>query len=159
MGWKNDCFLAKVSGSNHRLVRLSAQEATMFAFLLKPLVRLVKRCVAFIQARVGVWTTPASSRPVVGALSDMVRTKPELVVENALLRQQLVVLQRQVKRPRFSRWDRLILLWLANKLRTWKSALLILQPDTLLRWHRDGFRWYWRAKSTPRSPQKTIPME
>src|SRR5258708_24733311 len=129
----------------------------MFAFLLKPLVRLVKGCVAFIQDRVDAWTTVASSASVVGAISDMVRTKPELVVENALLRQQLVVLQRQVKRPRFSRWDRLILLWLANKLRRWKSALLILQPDTLLRWHRDGFRWYWRAKSTPRPPPHSIP--
>jgi putative transposase len=89
----------------------------------------------------------------------LVRTKPELVAENALLRQQLIVLQRQVKRPRFSRWDRLVLLWLANKVRTWKSALLILQPDTLLRWHRKGFRWYWRAKSTPPAPQATIPAE
>lgn len=131
----------------------------MFAFLLKPLARLVKRCVAFIQEQVNTWTMPASSGPVVGALSDLVRTKPELVAENALLRQQLIVLQRQVKRPRFSRWDRLVLLWLANKMRTWKSALLILQPDTLLRWHRKGFRWYWRAKSTPRAPQKTIPAE
>jgi hypothetical protein len=40
----------------------------MFAFLLKPLARLVKRCVAFIQERVNTWTTPASSGPVVGAL-------------------------------------------------------------------------------------------
>ena len=87
----------------------------MFAFLLKPLVRLVNRCVEFIQERVEAWTTPASSTPVVGALSDMVRTKPELVAENALLRQQLVVLQRQVKRPRFSRWDRLVLLWLPTR--------------------------------------------
>src|SRR5258708_1938596 len=131
----------------------------MFAFLLKPLVRLVKGCVAFIQDRVDAWTTLASSAPVVGAISDTVRTKPELVVENALLRQQLVVLQRQVKRPRFSGWDRLVLLWLANKLRTWKSTLLILQPDTLLRWHREGFRRYWRAKSKPRVPQETIPAE
>src|SRR5260370_5902546 len=131
----------------------------MFAFLLKPLVLLVKRCVEFIQDRVEAWTTPASSTPVVGALSDMVRTKPELVVENALLRQQLVVLQRQVKRPRFNRWDRMVLLWLANKVRSWKSALLILQPDTLLRWHRDGFRWYWRAKSKSRRVQATIPAE
>ena len=120
----------------------------MFEFLLKPLVRLVNRCIDLIQERVEAWTTPASSTPVVGALSDMVRTKPELVV-----------LQRQVKRPCFSRWDRLILLWLANKVRTWKNAVLILLPDTLLRWHREGFRLYWRAKSTPRSPQETIPTE
>ena len=77
----------------------------MFAFLLKPLARLVKHCEAFIHDRVDAWTTPASSTPVVGALSDLLRTKPELVAENALLRQQLMVLRRQVKRPRFNRWD------------------------------------------------------
>src|SRR5258708_10131616 len=131
----------------------------MFAFLLKPLVRLVKGCVAFIQDRVDAWTTLASSAPVVGAISDMVRTKPELVAENALLRQQLVVLQRQVKRPRFRRWDRLVLLWLDNKVRTWKSTLLILQPDTLLCWHRDGFRRSWRANSMPGHPQATMASE
>lgn len=131
----------------------------MFEVVLKPLVRLVKRCVEFIQRRVEDWTRPASSAPMVGALSDLVRTKPELVAENALLRQQLLVLQRQVKRPRFSRWDWLILLWLANKVRTWKNALLILHPDTLLRWHRECFRPYWRAKSTPRPLQPTIPAE
>ncbi len=52
-----------------------------------------------------------------------------------------------------------MLLWLANKLRWWKSALLILQPDTLLRWHREGFRWYWRAKSKSRPVQGTIAAE
>jgi putative transposase len=82
-------------------------------------------------------------------LSDVLRTKSELVVENALLRQQSVVLERQVKRPKFSRWDRLLLLWLANKARGWRGALLIVQPATLLRWHREGFRLYWKAKSKP----------
>jgi len=71
----------------------------------------------------------------------------------------VVVLQRQLKRPRLSGWDRLVLLWLANKLRTWKSALLIVQPDTRLRWHRDGFRRYWRAKSKARPAQATIAPE
>jgi hypothetical protein len=66
----------------------------MFAFVLKPLVRLVKRRMVFIQDQVNAWTTPARSTPIAGALSDIVRTKPELVAENALLRQQLVVLQR-----------------------------------------------------------------
>jgi len=39
---------------------------------------------------------------------------------------------------------------LASRLRTWKQALVIVQPETLLRWHRDLFRWVWRRKSRPR---------
>lgn len=111
----------------------------MLGLLLKPLVHLVKRCVELIQERVDKWTAPASNTPIIGALNDLTRTRTDLMAENAILRQQLVVLRRQVKRPRFGRWDRLILLWLANKARSWKSAVLILQPDTLLRWHREGF--------------------
>jgi transposase InsO family protein len=69
------------------------------------------------------------------------------VLENALLRQQLIVLQRQVKRPALTPRDRVLFVFLARRLRSWKQALMIVQPDTLLRWHRDLFRWVWRRKS------------
>lgn len=62
----------------------------------------------------------------------------------ALLRQQLAILQRQVKRPYLSRWDRFGLLVLASRVCRWKDALLIIQADTLLRRHREGFRLFWR---------------
>jgi hypothetical protein len=80
-----------------------------------------------------------------------VRSRKELVLENALLRQQVIVLQRQVKHPRLTWHERGIMVVLASQLRQWQSALLIVQPDTLLRWHRDLFRWVWRCKSQPRS--------
>src|SRR5260221_3590543 len=99
----------------------------MVAWLLKPVAHLVKRCVTFIENQVDKWTTPWSRIAVIGALSDLTRTKAELIAENVLLRQQLVGLRRQAKRPRFNRWDRLILLWLANKARNWKNARLIVQ--------------------------------
>ena len=69
------------------------------------------------------------------------------MLENTLLRQQLIVLQRQVKRPTLTWRDRALFVLIACKLPRWKTALLIVQPDTLLRWHRDLFRWVWRRKS------------
>jgi len=81
---------------------------------------------------------------------DLTRTKTELVLENALLRQQIVVLQRQVKRPKLTWWERAWLVCLASRSMDWKSALLIVKPETLLRWHRDLFRFVWKHKSKPR---------
>jgi len=78
------------------------------------------------------------------------------MAENALLRQQLIVLRRHVKRPTFTKTDRLLLVLLARAVRTWKQALLIVQPETLLRWHRQGFRLFWKDKSRVGSPQPKI---
>ena len=75
------------------------------------------------------------------------RNKLDLLVENALLRQQLIVLERQVKRPQFTDADRLRLVFLSSCTKYWKQALGIVQPETVLRWHRETFRKYWRKKS------------
>jgi putative transposase len=85
----------------------------------------------------------------------MNRRKSELILENAFLRQQLIVLRRQTKRPTLTDRDRRVLVLLSSHLRTWQEALLTVKPDTLLRWHRQGFRWFWRQKSRtkPRSPR------
>jgi len=74
-----------------------------------------------------------------------------LVLENAILRQQLVVLNRHTKRPPLSWRDRALFVFLASRLRTWKQAFHIVQPDTVLRWHRELFRRLWRRKSRPKS--------
>ncbi len=96
-----------------------------------------------------------------GVLADLPRSKAELVTENALLRQQLLTLrvQRQVKRPRLKQHDRLWLLVLASRIAHWKQALVIIQPDTLLRWHREGFRLFWRHKSRPKTTKPKIARE
>src|SRR3954462_11632389 len=62
------------------------------------------------------------------ALPDLCRSKGELLVENALLRQQLIVLPRQVSRPQLTNTDRALLVLLAGRLRSWKSGLLVVQP-------------------------------
>lgn len=80
----------------------------------------------------------------------MVRTRAELVAENALLRQQLIVLRRQSKRPSFNDGDRLWMVFLASLNPAWRRALHLVQPATLLRWHREMFRFLWRRRS--RSP-------
>ena len=81
---------------------------------------------------------------------DLTLSKQELILENMLLRQQLFVLQRQAKRPALTWRDRALFVLLASRLPHWKQALVIVQPDTVLRWHRDLFRWVWRRKSRPR---------
>lgn len=95
------------------------------------------------------------------AVTDMTRSRKDLVAENAMLRQQLIVLNRQVKRPKFTVGDRIRLTLLTRFTQFWKSALHIAQPGTILRWHRDLFRRYWKhiSKSKqrkPRIPQKMI---
>jgi hypothetical protein len=66
------------------------------------------------------------------------------------------VLQRKVKRPKFTASDRLLMVLLARQVRYWKQALLIVQPDTLLRWHRDLFRWLWQRKSRAKPGRQPI---
>ncbi len=96
------------------------------------------------------FTRPARASLLLGTAADLPLSRAQLIAENALLRQQLIVLQRQVKRPRLTPADRLWFLLLANRLSHWKEALLIFQPETVLRWHRQGFRLFWKFKSRNR---------
>jgi hypothetical protein len=64
-----------------------------------------------------------------------------------LLRQQLIVIRRSTKTPRLTWPERLSLVFLARWVPNWKQVLQIIQPDTLLRWHRAGFRLFWKLKS------------
>lgn len=76
------------------------------------------------------------------SLSDLPRSRTDLMVENAFLHQQLIVLNRQIKRPQLTNPDRLCLVFLTRFTVFWKQALHIVQPDTLLRWHREMFHFY-----------------
>ncbi len=85
--------------------------------------------------------------------------KAELLAENALLRQQLIILSREVKRPAFRKTDRLLLVLLARMVRFWKEALFLVQPETLLRWHRELFRLFWKHKSSARTSKPKLSPE
>jgi len=73
--------------------------------------------------------------------------RARLVLENVALRQQLNVLRRNAKRPRLEDSDRAFWVLVRRLLRDWKDHLVIVRPETVLRWHRHGFRYYWRWKS------------
>ena len=104
------------------------------------------------------WTRPDNHGLVGGTVADATRSKSELMLENALLRQQLIVLERQVKRPQWSWRERGIMVLLASQLRGWREAVFIVQPDTVVRWHRDLFRLVWRRKSQPKQQGGRTPL-
>ena len=70
-----------------------------------------------------------------------------LVTENLALRQQLLVLHRSSNRPRLRHRDRLFWIALSQLWRDWRSILVIVKPETVIKWHRQGFKCYWRWKS------------
>jgi len=101
---------------------------------------------------------PSSASILIDSVVDLSRSKVDLIAENALLRHQLMLLKRQSKRPRLKLADRLslLLLALAKVTRTWRQSLLIVQPATLLRWHREGYRLFWKWKSQKRNGQPRL---
>jgi putative transposase len=111
------------------------------------LQRLLDGCWHALSSRLTRWTKPRGTSLPLATLTDLGRSKSELLAENALLRHQLIILKRQVKRPTFTRTDRILLVLLARLVRSWQQALFIVQPDTLLRWHRELFRQFWKHKS------------
>ena len=75
-----------------------------------------------------------------------------VALENLALRQQLSALTRTVKRPRLRTRDRLFWILLAKSWRHWRSALIVVQPDTVVRWHREWLRRRWTLRSSQRGP-------
>jgi transposase InsO family protein len=86
-------------------------------------------------------TTPIST------LSSFLRSRAALELENLALRHQIGVLQRSAaSRPKLTRWDRLLWIGLSRLWRDWRSALAIVRPETVVAWHRAGFRLFWTWK-------------
>ncbi len=129
------------------------------AGILTDLRRLKDGCLEALSSRFARWSKPLGTSLPLSTFTDLGRSKSELIAENALLRQQLIVLKRQVKRPRFTRTDRILLVLLARVVRTWQQALVIVQPDTVLCWHRELFHLYWKHKSKTRTHQPKIAAE
>ena len=129
------------------------------AGVVTSLRRLSDDCLQALSSRLTRWTKPLTSSLPLQILADLGRSKSELIAENALLRQQVIILKRQVKRPSITRTERVLLVLFARLVRTWKQALIIVQPDTLLRWHRELFRWYWKRKSKAASHKPKVAAE
>ena len=102
------------------------------AGIVTHLWRLKNSCLDALSSRITHWTKPLGTSLPLATLTDLGRSKSELIAEHALLRKPLIVLKRQVKRPTFRRTDRILLVLLARLVRTWRQALVIVQPDTRL---------------------------
>jgi hypothetical protein len=87
-------------------------------------------------------------RLILHIIASLFRPRTKLVAEILVLRQQLNVLRRQVsKRPQLSNTDRFLFVWLYRWFPSVLSAIAILRPETVIRWHRAGFQSYWRERS------------
>jgi putative transposase len=86
---------------------------------------------------IGLWTFRRGLFPEPAAVA----------LENLALRHQLLVVQRSVPRAQLSRWDRILWVWLSRWWPGGRLNLFIVQPATVLAWHRQGFRLYWRWRS------------
>jgi putative transposase len=71
----------------------------------------------------------------------------DLALEIIALRQQIAVLKRKRPGPRLKNSDRLFWLALRRFWSDWRDVLFVVKPDTVVAWHRTGFRWYWRWRS------------
>lgn len=82
-----------------------------------------------------------------GTLLSAFRAQSELALENLVLRQQLAILKSRNPRPTLSNSDRLFWVVLTHLWGNWRAALHVVQPATVIRWHRMGFKLYWKRKS------------
>ena len=88
----------------------------------------------------------------------LVADRKRLALENVALRHQLTVLKRSVKRPRIEDSDRVFWILMMRMLKEWKDAVHFVKPETVLRWHRKGFRYYWKRKSKSKPGRPPISM-
>src|SRR5260370_33551096 len=87
-------------------------------------------------------------RLILHIMASFFKPRTKLVAEILVLRQQLNVLRRQVsKRPQLSNTDRFLFVWLYRWFPSLLSAIAILRPETIIRWHRAGFQLYWHGRS------------
>ncbi len=84
---------------------------------------------------------------LLGTLRAGLKARSDLVLENLALRQQLALLRHRSRRHRFSFLDRAFWVWLSQRWTGWRGALHIVRPETVIRWHRQGFRAFWTWKS------------
>jgi hypothetical protein len=126
-------------------------------------VKLLRGIADWARSTAGaIWrlVAPHAGRGVAGGLAaDVARSRRELVLENAMLRHQVTILRRKFPHPKLTTLDRLGLLVAAAVLPTWRRALAIVQPETLLRWHREGFRMFWRQRSRSGNLERRVAAE
>jgi transposase InsO family protein len=97
---------------------------------------------------------------IVGVLVLLFRSRAKLEAENLVLRQQINVLRRSMpKRPHLNNTDRFLFVWLYHWFPAVLGAVAIVRPETIIRWHRAGFRAYWRWRSRNRVGRPKVSAE
>ena len=96
---------------------------------------------------------------LVRTLRSTIRTQRELALENLALRQQVAVWKVRQPRPQLTATDRLFWVVLSRLWKNWRSSLQVVRPETVVRWHRQGFRRYWAWKSRHRRGRPAIGTE
>ena len=96
-----------------------------------------------------MWVAAALALSIVRSVFALFRSRQDQALVELALRQQLAVYTQRHHRPRLSPLDRAFWVALVRLWPRWKKALIIVKPDTVVRWHREGFRRYWRSISTP----------
>jgi len=98
-------------------------------------------------------------RNVVAAVLRFFAARAVVAAENLLLRHQLIVLRRSRPRPRLRRLDRWLIATLATRTRSLLESVIVVRPSTVLRWHRAGWRLWWRWRSSRRVGRPPIDAE
>ncbi len=96
---------------------------------------------------------------LIGSLRNALRARQDVELENLALRHQLAVLMRSARRPRLEPADRLLWCWLSRRWSGWRSAVIVIKPDTIVRWHRRAWRRYWSWRSRRPSGRPRISAE
>jgi putative transposase len=90
-------------------------------------------------------------------LRSALKSRQDLALENIALRQQVAILKHTCPRPKLSNADRLFWVLLSSIWPAWRNAIQVVQPATVVRWHRQGFRYFWCWKSRRRGRPKIDP--
>lgn len=88
---------------------------------------------------------------LLSTLRDLLRPRADLLLENLALRQQINVLRRGKPKPSFNIWDRIFWVVLLRTWSRWRQPLALVRPETVIAWHRKGWRLLWRWKSRPKA--------
>ncbi len=91
-----------------------------------------------------------SPKVILNLLRDLLRPNRDLLLENLALRQPILVLRRVNPKPPFSVWDKSFWVILCRLWDRWRHPLALVKPETVIAWHRKGWRLWWKWKSRPK---------
>lgn len=98
-------------------------------------------------------------KPLITFLLNLFKSKTQLQLENMFLRKQLEIYSRSNKRSVIKRSDRVFFSLSKRVLNNWKDILVIVKPETVIKWHRQGFRLFWKMKSSHKGGRISIDLE